>query len=431
MSILLKNALLPDKNVTDILIEDGYLKSISSVSETADSIIDLRGKYVLPGIIDPHAHLRDMELSSKEDWYSGSRAAAAGGITTTFDMPNTNPATFDKESLESKRRAAAKSLINYSYNFGINNTNLSEINKDLPISALKMFMAESSSGRVIDNQQLIRDVFKVSKKIGKPVIVHSELQSCVEEHEKRYSPKIENHNKIRNRDCAIKSTEILIELAIEIGNVLYLAHVSTAEEIELIRQAKKDNHTNILCEITPHHLLINERILSSVGNWGKVNPPLRTARDNSALLEGIMDGTVDTFGSDHAPHTLEEKSKDYAQAPSGFPGFETMLPLFLTEFKKNNLSLQKIVELSSENPAEIFQIKKRGKLKEGYYADLTIVDLDRSWTVKPDGFQTKAKYSPYNGMKLHGEVFATMVNGRFVYKDKQFFNHQGKEIEFR
>jgi len=431
MSILLKNALLPNRDKTNIFIDGVFIKKVSTSQIHADTTIDLEERMVLPGVIDPHAHLRDMKLAAKEDWKSGSRAAAAGGITTTFDMPNTKPATFDRESLSEKRKAAAKSLINYSYNFGVNKNNLSELKPELPIAAIKMFMAESSSGRVIDDTGMIQDVFRISKEIDKPVIVHSELQSCVEDYAVLYAPTIENHNKIRNRICAIKSTETLIKLGIEIGNVVYLAHISTAEEIELIRQAKKEGYTNILCEITPHHLLINESILLNVGNWGKVNPPLRGSKDNIALHEGILDGTVDTFGSDHAPHTLEEKARTYIEAPSGFPGFETMLPLLLTEYRKNNLPMSKIVELTSANPARIFNIKKRGKIEQGYYADLTVIDFDKSWTINPDKFQTKAKYSPFKNMMVNAEIYSTVVNGNIVYRDKNFYSYPGREIEFK
>jgi len=201
MSVLLKNAILLNQDKTDIFIEGALIQKISPSQNHADIIIDLKERTVLPGIIDPHAHLRDMKLAAKEDWESGSMAAAAGGITTTFDMPNTNPATFDLQSLSEKRKAAAKSLVNYSYNFGVNRNNLTEINAKLPIAALKMFMAESSSGRVIDDIGMIKDVFRISGEIGKPVIVHSELQSCVEHYSDLFAPTIENHNNIRNRAC--------------------------------------------------------------------------------------------------------------------------------------------------------------------------------------------------------------------------------------
>lgn len=431
MRILINNARFTDLSLNRVLIDEGRIAEINGSGTNADREIDAGEALLLPGMIDVHAHLRDMDLAYKEDWLSGSQAASAGGVTTIFDMPNTKPATFDQKSLDLKRTAATKSIVNYGYNFGVNKTNLTELKQAAPIAALKMFLAESSSGRVIDDKAYIRDVFSLSKELGKPVIVHSELQSCVEAYEKRYEPIILNHNAIRNRECAIKSTELLLKIAMEVGNALYLAHISTAEEIALIRAAKNNGYTNIFCEVTPHHLLINESILNTVGNWGKVNPPLRTAGDNEALFAAVLDGVVDTIGSDHAPHAPEEKAKDYAQAPSGFPGFETTLPLLINQYRQGNLSLKKIVALTSENPAAIFNIKDRGALIPGYYADLVLIDPQALITIKPEHFYTKAKYSPFTGMELKGRVEMTIVNGHIVYEDRSCKNIQGKEIEFR
>ncbi len=431
MRILINNARFTDLSLNRVLIEEGRIAEINGSCADADREIDAGESLLLPGMIDVHAHLRDMDLAYKEDWLSGSQAASAGGVTTIFDMPNTKPATFDQKSLDLKRKAAAKSIVNYGYNFGVNKNNLSELKKAAPIAALKMFLAESSSGRVIDDTAYIRDVFSLSKELGKPVIVHSELQSCVEAYEKRYEPTILNHNAIRNRECAIKSTELLLKIAMDVGNALYLAHISTAEEIALIRAAKKEGYRNIYCEVTPHHLLINESILNTVGNWGKVNPPLRTAGDNEALFAAVIDGVVDTIGSDHAPHTPEEKAKDYAQAPSGFPGFETTMPLLINQYRQGNLSLKKIVELTSGNPAAIFNIKDRGALIPGYYADLVLIDPQVLIKIEPDRFFTKAKYSPFTGMEVKGRVEMTIVNGHIVYEERSCKNIQGKEIEFR
>lgn len=431
MSLLLINALFHDKQIANIYIEGERIVEIGDNEPDADHVIDLQGLLVLPGMIDVHAHLRDMELAYKEDWLSGSQAAAAGGVTTIFDMPNTKPATFDKSSLAEKRKAAQKSVVNYGFNFGINKYNLNDVRAAEHIAAIKMFMAESSSGRVVEGSDLIAEIFELSREIDKPVIVHSELQSCVESYERRFPATIDNHNNIRNRECAIKSTEILIKLAREAGNRLYLAHISTAEEIELIRQAKAQGTETIFCEITPHHLLINEDILKTVGNHGKVNPPLRTAQDNQALLEGIRNGTVDTIGSDHAPHSLGEKSRAYPDAPSGFPGFETTMPLLLNEAYHERLSVDRIVELTAYNPSQIFRIKDRGHIIPGAYADLVAVDPGRQWVIDPSKFFTKAMYSPFKGLNVHGKVSLTVVNGHVVYHNEVMNAWQGKEVEFR
>jgi len=429
-NILLKNGRLADGSTCNILIEDERIIYVGDKSFSSSMEIDCSGKYIFPGIIDVHTHIRDMGLDYKEDWLSASSAAASGGITTIFDMPNTKPATFDMESLQEKRTAAQKSLVNFGYNFGVTENNSSHILKANPIASLKMFMAESSSGYVVQKEEVIRKVFQLAKEIDKPVIIHAELQDCVEKHEKKFEANIQNHNKIRNPICAVKATELLIRLAWETGAKVYLAHISLKEEIEMIRAAKKKGINNIYCEITPHHLFLNESHLDDVGNYGKVNPPIRELADNRAILEGIVDGTVDTIGTDHAPHSLEEKDHEYSSAPSGFPGLETSLALMLKLVHVKKISMQRLIELMSSKPAEIFKIKDRGNLKVGSYADITIFDPKKVWIVKPEDFYTKAKYSPFSKMKLKGQVETTIVNGNIVWHNNQINETRGKEVEF-
>ncbi len=218
---------------------------------------------------------------------------------------------------------------------------------------------------------------------------------------------------MRNRECSIKGTELLINIAKEIGNKLYLAHTSTAEEIDLVKNNK--NKCNVFCETSPHHLLINEDVLKTAGNFGKVNPPLRTKKDNERILQGIIEATVDTIGTDHAPHQLSEKLKAYSEAPSGFPGLETSLPLLLNEVNKGNFLLNKLIELTSLNSSKIFKLKNRGKIEEGYYADITVIDMNKTWKIEAGKFKTKAKYSPYEGMAGKGDVVMTFVNGELKY----------------
>lgn len=428
--VLLKNGLLANGPVANLLIEDSRIVYIGKKTFSGMQEIDCSGKYVIPGIIDVHTHVRDMGLSYKEDWLSASRAAASSGITTIFDMPNTRPPTFDVESLQEKRKAAQKSIVNFSYNFGITGSNSEQVRMARPIASIKMFMAESSSGYVVEKEDVVRQVFLLAREMDKPVMVHAELQSCIEKYEKKFAATTQNHNKIRNPLCAINATEMLIRLAEETGAKVYLAHISLKKEIEMIRSAKKRGASNILCEVTPHHLFINESILERVGNFGKVNPPLRTAEDNKAIEEAIMDGTVDTIGTDHAPHGLDEKNKGYALAPSGFPGLETSLGLIMKLVHSRKISMQKLTELMSTNPAKIFKIKDRGVLEISAFADITVVDINEEWTVNPEKFQTKAKYSPYSGMVLRGKVTTTIINGKVVWHNNQINEIKGKEIEF-
>ncbi len=428
--IFLKNGQMADGSTQNILVENERITYVGDKSFPSSKEIDCSGKLIIPGIIDVHTHIRDMGLAYKEDWSSATMAAASSGITTLFDMPNTKPATFDNESLQEKRKVAQKSYINYGYNFGVTEKNFEHIRQSQPIASLKMFMAESSSGYVMEKEDVVRKVMLLAKEIDKPLIVHAELQSCIERHEKKFEASIKNHNKIRNPICAIKATELIIRLAWETGAKVYLAHVSLKEELELIRNAKKRGSTNIYCEVTPHHLFINESILGQVGNYGKVNPPLRTAADNKAVEEAILDGTVDTIGTDHAPHGIDEKDKDYGLAPSGFPGLETSLGLMMQLVHSNKITLQKLTELMAANPADIFKIKDRGILKIGAFADITVVDPEKDWTVDPGKFKSKAKYSPYAGMILKGKVETTIVNGNVCWQNNQIIETQGKEVEF-
>ncbi|KAA3617254.1 MAG: hypothetical protein D8M58_03290 [Calditrichaeota bacterium] len=429
-TLFLKNGQFPDGSVKNLLIEDDRIIYIGDKSFSNVEQIDCTGKLILPGIIDVHTHIRDMGLSYKEDWLSASKAAASGGITTMFDMPNTKPATFDMDSLTEKRKAASKSLVNFGYNFGVTEFNSEQFRKAAPIASIKMFMAESSSGYVVEREEIVRQVFKLAREIDKPVMIHAELQSCVEEHEMKYAATIQNHNKIRNPICAIKATELLIRLAEETGAKVYLAHISLKEEIDMIRAAKNRGLKNIFCEITPHHLFINETILEQAGNYGKVNPPLRTEADNKAIEQAIIDGTVDTIGTDHAPHGLDEKNKEYNLAPSGFPGLETSLGLMMKLVQSGKISIQKLNELMSSNPAEIYKIKDRGSLQINNYADICIVNPGTKWIVNPENFYTKAKYSPYAGMSLTGKVETTIINGKTIWHNNQITESRGKEVEF-
>jgi len=285
------------------------------------------------------------------------------------------------------------------------------------IAGIKLFMAGSSSNEVVDKEEDLIAYARLAKQYDKVLAVHSENQACIQASERLHADKDHArwHNTIRSRECAILSTRQILDISAKVGNELYLVHTSLAEEIDMVRQHKAKG-TRVWCEIMPHHLLLDESILETAGNYGKVNPPIRTARDNEALWEAIRDGTVDTLGSDHAPHSLEEKARPYAQAPSGFPGLETSLALMLNQVKLGNISLERVVELTSQAQNRIFRLGDRGLLKPGAPADLAIIDLDARHVVEPARFRSKAKYSPYQGMELWGKVMMTLVDGEIRYK---------------
>jgi len=430
MSILLKNCKLMGQEPVHILIEADQIAYIGTDQPSATEVIDVAHRVVLPGLIDPHVHVRDMGLSYKEDWLTASRAAVSGGVTTLLDMPNTQPRTVDAAGLAAKREAAQKSRVNWGLHFGATETNLSDIETAHNIAGIKVFMAESSSDFCVQDPDALRAIFHLAHQLDKPVLVHSEVQACVEAHEAQFEPSILNHNHIRHPKCAVEATRIILKLAEEMKNRLYIVHTSVAEEFEMI-QAAKDRGVRVTCEITPHHLLLDTSILAQVGNWGKVNPPIRDRSDQQATLRALQQGVADTFGTDHAPHGLDEKSREYAQAPSGFPGLETLLPLLLTEVHRGTLDLTQLARMTSGNVARALGIANRGEIKVGNYADIIAVDFDYRWTIDPDQFETKAKYSPFAGREVIGKNWLTVVNGQVAYHKGQFFAGHGREIDYR
>ncbi len=418
--ILLKNCRFAEGQGS-ILIEDDKIIEVCYKETKArnvidfDQVIDIKNKLVIPGMIDAHVHVRDMEQNNKETWKTASMAAFAGGVTTIIDMPNTIPATTNLKSLNTKREAAKKAKVNYKFHLGATENNLQELNEILKnnssdIAGIKIFMAGSSSNEVVADENKIIEIFKLAKQYDKVVLVHSELQECLDNWQIIIEDKcIQNHDQLRNRECAIKGTELVLRLANEIGNKLYICHISTKEEIGLISKYK---NKNIFCEVTPHHLTLEKSILDLVGNYGKVNPPLRTSEDNQVLWEAVVDGTIDCVGSDHAPHTIDEKSANYNDAPSGFPGLETTMPILITEFNERKIPIKKLVELTSTKPAEIFDFENRGEIKEGYFADLVVIDLENEFPIVAVLFQSKAKYSPFDGKIAKAQIDTVFVNGK-------------------
>lgn len=397
MSILIKNCriLVKDKlYVKNILIKNGKIAKITNKELKADKIIDAKNNLVLPGLIDVHVHFREPGLTHKEDFLTGSMAAAKGGITTILDMPNTIPPTTTIVALEEKRKLAAKSIVNYGFNFGASG-NISDIKKAKNIAAVKLYMDPTTGDLKTDDLELIKDVLKASKLI----IAHAEednVKSLIE---------IMAKNKIKNH--------------------LHVAHVSSEMELN---HAKSRKLKNVTVEVTPHHLFMNEKDLQALGAFAEMKPRLKTENDQKALWHGINNGMVDVIASDHAPHLKEEKEK--ANYPFGVPGVETMLPLLLDAFNKNMITLPKIMELCCENPAKIFRIKNKGLLKEGYDADLVIADIEKRQAVRSEDLLTKCKWSPFEGKILKGWPVATIINGNVVYDNGQIFGIKAKEVQY-
>jgi len=399
MSILLKNCriLVNDKVYSkNILIKKDKIVKITGKEPKADSIIDVKNNFVLPGLIDVHVHFRDPGLTHKEDFMTGSMAAAKGGITTILDMPNTVPPTTTLAALEEKRILAKKSVVNYGFNFGATLNNLSDIKKARNIAAVKLYMDMTTGSMKVDDYAAIADIFKISKL----TIIHAE-------------------------DINVK-TAVDIFVKNKIKNRLHIAHVSS--EKELLYAKNNPISRQITVEVTPHHLFMNQNDLQHLGAFAEMKPRLKTEADQTALWDGIKNGLVDVIATDHAPHLKEEKEQ--ANYPFGVPGVETMLPLLLDAFNRNLIDLKTIIKLCCENPAKLFKIKNKGLLKEGYDADLVIVDLDKRQAVRSEDLLTKCKWSPFEGKILKGWPVTTIVNGNVVYDNGQINDIKAKEVRY-
>lgn len=390
MSLLIKNGkiLIGEELVEkNILIVDDIIKEVSNERVTVDKVINASGKVVLPGIIDPHVHFREPGLTHKEDFFSGSKAAAAGGVTTVLDMPNTEPPTVTAELLEQKRELAKKSIVNYGFHFGATAENFYEIKKSKNIASVKIFMNITTGELLMEDTSVLQKAFESYK-----------LITCHAEGE---------------------NVSKALEFISNTKNKLYLCHISAADELKMIKSKFKHK---ALVEVCPHHLFLTKE--DEKNNFFKMKPCLKKKEDQQALWDAIKKNKVNTIGSDHAPHTKEEKQEEVY----GVPGVETLLPLLLDAVNKNRIKLQKVIELCCNNPAKIFKIKNKGFFQEGFDADLTIVDMNLEKEVKNENLFTKCKWSPFEGWKLKGWPVMTIVNGNIVFDNGNINDVKAKEI---
>jgi len=376
----------------DLLIKDGRIGEIGRDLK-ADSTMDARGLLILPGGIDSHVHFRDMGEVHKEDWFTGSSAAAAGGVTTVIEHPNTVPPTTTVASLKKKLEVAKRSVVDYGINAGVTGgyENLTRLWKDGVTAFGEIFMDDLEDGDIFEALKIVGD-------IGATACIHAEDREAVLEDSTR--PKI----------CEIRAIETVLKMRKSLGVKLHVCHLSTKRGLELLKGK------NVTKEVTPHHLFLSEDDFKKAGPFAKMNPPLRNESDKAFLWQGIRDGTIDILASDHAPHTIEEKSVDILDAPSGVPGVETMIPLMLSSVKKDQISLERLVTLASHNPARIFGLTRKGAIEIGKDADLIFVNMKAEKKIKSDKLHSKSCWTPFEGRNA---IFPdkVLLRGGVVFED--------------
>ena len=437
MRILIQSGTLVNEGRSfngSLVIEDEKIVKITDCAPEAsyDEVIDASGCFILPGVIDSHVHFREPGLTEKADIDTESRAAAAGGVTTYFDMPNTNPQTTTLEALEEKfALAAQKSHVNYSFFFGATNSNADLFPQLDPhrIPGIKLFMGSSTGNMLVDRREALERIFATAPL---PIMAHCEdtdiINRNMAEAKRLYGddPKIIHHPEIRSEEACLSSTRLAIELATKHHTHLHIAHISTAKELELI----PPNH--ITCEATVSHLYFCDRDYNALGTRIKCNPAIKSERDRDALREALCDGRITTIGTDHAPHLLSQKEGGCARAASGMPMIQFSLVTMLELVDQGILSLERLVELMCHNPARLFEVRNRGFLREGYQADIVIVRPNTGWTVTKSLIQSRCAWSPMEGHMYLWRIDRTLCNGHTVYSNgKVDTSYIGSPVLFR
>lgn len=401
-----------------------------------DQVIDASGCFVLPGVIDDHVHFREPGLTRKADIESESRAAAFGGVTSYFEMPNTNPQTTTLEALEDKfALGAQKSHVNYSFFFGATNDNVDSFDRlDVHrIPGIKLFMGSSTGNMLVDKYESLQQIFVKAKKLGLPVMTHCEDTDIINRnmaaYQKKYGedPDVKFHPEIRSVEACYESSSLAVKLAKESGAHLHIAHVTTARELEFFG---KDE--NITGEAVIAHLYFSDEDYADKKAFIKCNPAIKTVKDRQALREALADGRISVVGTDHAPHEWKDKQGGCAKAASGMPMVQFSLVSMLELVDEGVLSIERMVEVMSHHPAKLFQVDKRGFLRPGYQADIVIVRPHTAWTVQKEIIQSKCGWSPMEGHEYQWQVEQTICNGHLIYNKGEFEEaYRGEELTFR
>ena len=418
-SLIIKNGLcFVDGVLKDLdlgIIGDKIIK-IGKITDENAKVYDAKNKIILPGVIDTQVHFREPGKNNAENLESGSRAAIAGGVTSVFEMPNTNPPTSTFEEFNKKLKSAENRMFcNYAFYFGATPDNMKElslVNSLNGCCGVKLFAGSSTGTLLVSNE---KDIEKVISNSSKIISVHSEDENILNKRKKYIKEgDVSSHPNWRNDDCALESTKRVVRIAQKHKKKIHILHVTTKQEIDFFAKNKE----NVTFEITPQHLtLFAPDCYDKLKTLSQMNPPIRTKDHYDKLWEAVNDSLVSTIGSDHAPHTLEEKNRIYPLSPSGMPGVQTLLPVMLNHINNGKLNLNKLVKLVCENPSKLFGIKSKGYIKENYDADLTIVDMKKEVIIKNNWIESKCKWTPFNDFKVKGFPVGTIVNGKIVMEN--------------
>jgi len=416
-----------------LAINDGKIVKIAKETNlpSASERIDLNGCLVLPGVIDAHVHMRDQDLEYKEDFFTGTCAAASGGVTTILDMPNNVPVTMSLDSLKKRAEIAArKSIVNIGF-YSAFPEKLGEMNEIVKwgVKGFKIFLSRKIGGLNPEDDESLLEGFRKAAMLDIPVLIHAEdkgfLESKIEELKRMGKSDVSAFSEAHSVYSEAKAVRRVVKIAEMSDAHIHICHVSAGQSVDIISSAKHAG-IKVTCEVTPHHLLLSSRESEVFGCVALTNPPLRSEEDQRSLWSALKNGMVDIIASDHAPHALYEKKKDSIwEAATGFPGLETMLPLMLTQVNKGCLSLSELTRIMSRRPAEIFKIEKRGILDEGYFADFIVVDMKKEWKIDSSKFYSKANFSPFDGQIVKGRVIKTFVNGELVMDEGEIVGKPG------
>ncbi|WP_435253813.1 dihydroorotase [Tenacibaculum sp. A30] len=441
-SILIKNAQIVNENKVfkgDVLLEGEFIKKIDETIVPADDmqVIDAAGKYLIPGMIDDQVHFREPGLTHKANIATESKAAIAGGITSFIEMPNTVPQATTQELLADKFDIASKtSYANYSFMFGGTNDNLEELLKTNPkdVAGIKLFLGSSTGNMLVDNEEVLEKIFSSTDML---ISVHCEDEATIRKNTEEYQAKygddipVKYHPIIRSEEACYLSSSKAIELAKKTGARLHIFHLSTEKETHLFRNDIPLEEKQITAEVCVHHLWFTDADYDKKGTLIKWNPAVKTQKDKDGLWKALLDDRIDIIATDHAPHTIEEKDNVYTKAPSGGPLVQHAVIAVLEKVKEGVLPIEKAVEKMSHNPAKIFKIEKRGFIKEGFYADLVLVDADKKWTVDKENVLYKCGWSPFEGVEFSNQITHTFVNGNLMYNEGMFNEEiKGKRLLF-